>query len=137
MKLEYLDDITDNGKFPWADPDRLIRLYDFDQREAQQLIDILQSTLVNNKEALDFSNIGFIESINCKLRFEIAQTDSGIGILTLKNDFVCRLTTQAYRQMIGYMEAFSKGDGSLDGYNWLYDPPENKIDLLFSPGGTW
>lgn len=137
MKLEYLDDITDNGKYPWADPDKLIRLYDSDQKETQQLINLIRSTLINNKEPLDFSNVSFIKPINCNLIFEISQNDYGIDPPSLKNDFVCRLTIDTYRQMLGYMDAFSNEESSLDGYNWLYDPSENKIDLLFSPGGTW
>jgi hypothetical protein len=35
MKLEDLDDITDGGKYPEADPDKLIRLYSFEQEEVK------------------------------------------------------------------------------------------------------
>ena len=37
----------------------------------------------------------------------------------------------------GYMSAFIDQKSELNGYNWLYDPPLEKVDLLFSPGGTW
>jgi hypothetical protein len=137
MKLEYLDDITGNGKYPRADPDKLIRLYDFDQKETRQLIDIIQSDLISGKGPLDLSVISFIKSINCNLRFEIAEMDYGIDLPIFRNDFVCKLTIQTYKNMVGYMNAFSEQESSLDGYNWLYDPPGDKIDLLFSPGGTW
>lgn len=137
MKLEYLDDISDNGKYPWADPDNLIRLYDFDQEEAFQLIKIIQSKLITGNESLDLSTVNFIKPINCSLKFEITEVDYGISVPSVNNHFVCRLTVQSYKNMISYMEAFSKQENSLDGYNWLYDPSEDKIDLLFSPGGTW
>lgn len=137
MKLEYLDDITDNGKYPYADPDKLIRLFDFDQEGTRQLINIIQSDLITRSGSLDLSTVNFIKPVNCNLKFEIVEIDYGIGIPSLKHDFVCKLTIQTYKKMIGYMEAFSKQESSLDGYNWLYDPQQNKIDLLFSPGGTW
>jgi len=41
MKLEYLDNITDNGRYSRADPDKLIRLYDFAKKETQQLINLI------------------------------------------------------------------------------------------------
>lgn len=137
MKLDYLDDITANGKYPWADPDKLIRLYDFDQEETRQLIKVIQSRLIDLKQSLDLSSVNFIKLINCRLKFEITEIDHGISIPSFNNDFVCKLTVLSYKNMIGYMEAFSRQESSLDEYNWLYDPQENKIDLLFSPGGTW
>ena len=44
MKLDFLDDLTDNGKFPWADPGKLLRLYDFDYIEAKQLSKVVKIT---------------------------------------------------------------------------------------------
>ena len=136
MKLEFLDDITDNGKYPYADPDKLIRLYDFNQSETQQLIDIIQSRIITNNESLDLSTLDFIQTENCNLRFEIGSVDIGIKP-SINNKFVCNLTVESYKTMVDYMKVFANKENSLGGYNWLYDPSENKIDLLFSPGGTW
>lgn len=137
MKLEYLDDISDNGKYPWADPDKLIRLYDFEQTEATQLSDIIRSHLIDDQKPLDLSTIDFITPMNCKLTLEVSEEDHGIDMPEIKNDFVCKLTTKTYIEMLGYMAAFTKNENDLSGYNWLYDPKMNKIDLLFSPGGSW
>ena len=112
----------------------MIRLCDFEQAEVRQLIDIIQSDLISGQEPLDLSAVDFITPINCSLKFEISEMDHGISIPSGNNDFVCRLTDQSYKKMIGYIEEFSKPENSLDGYNWLYDPQEDKIDLLFSPG---
>jgi hypothetical protein len=122
MKLEYLEDLTDNGKYPWADPQQLIRLYDFDNLEAQSLI--------------DFSTIPFVNLMNCQLRLEPSVTD--IGITKIDNrEFVCKLRIEAYKLMIDYIQALINEDGSVSGYNWLYDPGPHDIDLLISKGGTW
>jgi hypothetical protein len=136
MKLEFLDDITDNGKYPWADPNKLIRLYDFDQSETKRLIDIIQTRIIANKESVELSKIDFIQPLNCNLRFDLASIDDGIDP-SPDNNFVCLFTLKGYQNMIGYMSAFVGEKNDLAGYNWLYDPPINKIDLLFSPGGTW
>ena len=37
--------------------------------------------------------------------------------------------------MIGYIKVFA--DKGVNGFNWLYDPPDKKIDLLFSQSGKW
>ena len=137
MKLEYLDDLTDNGKYPSANPNKLIRLYDFNKTEAKQLIDMIHSNLIIGQVPFNLSAVDFIKSINCSLKFQIDDKDYGIEIPSSGNNFICRLTVQTFKEMIGYMEVFARETNSLDGYNWLYDPPDNKIDLLFSPGGSW
>jgi hypothetical protein len=35
--------------------------------------------------------------------------------------------------IIGYFTE----EKDVNGYNWLYDPKADKIDLLFSPDGSW
>jgi hypothetical protein len=137
MKLEYLDDITDNGKYPWADPAQLIRLYDFDKEEAKQFVDIFHAHIVIDQAPLDLSTVAFITSQNCRLKFELDVVDHGIEIPSPGNAFVCRLTLHSYKAMIGYMEVFAGDETDLKGYHWLYEPEANKIDLLFSPVGHW
>jgi hypothetical protein len=136
MKLEFLDDITDNGKYPYADPDKLIRIYSFDQSEAEKLINVIQFWILNKGESIDISALPFVESINCSLLFEVSPKDFGIDFVS-DFRFVCRLSHDGYKRMIGYMNAFCDQKSEMSGYNWLYDPPFKKVDLLFSPGGTW
>jgi hypothetical protein len=136
MKLEFLNDITDNGKYPWADPDKLIRLYDFDQLEAKLLIDVIQTRIIKDQESVELSTLDFIQPVNCNLRFELALNDVGIDDAS-DNKFVGMFSSEGYESMLNYMSAFVGEENNLAGYNWLYDPPIDKIDLLFSPGGTW
>jgi len=137
MKLEFLDDITDGGRYPLADPKKLIRLFSFDHEEAEKLRNVIQFWIVNKGESLEISALGWVKSINCNLTFEISSEDSGIEFSST-NNFVCRLAIERYREMIQIISKFCVQENDLAGYNWLYDPAEeNKIDLLFSPGGTW
>ena len=136
MKLEFLDDISDNGKYPWADPDKLIRLYDFGHSEANRLIEIIQTRIIGNRTPVDLSKIDFIQPLNCNLRFELSPINHGIDP-DPDHNFTAYFTVEGYQTMICYMSAFIGEEHDLAGYNWLYDPSINKIDLLFSPGGTW
>ncbi len=136
MKLEFLDDITDNEKYPYADPDNLIRLYSFDQIEASRLRDAIQSQLINKNESLELSTLDFIQQENCTLRFEISIQQNGIEP-SIDSNFVCRLPIGNYKEMIAIIESFTNDENEISGYNWLYDPTEGKSDRLFSPGGTW
>ena len=136
MKLEYLDDITDGGKYPYADPDKLIRLYDFNKSEAKELMGVIQSQILNQNRELKLTNLEFIQPINCSLTFEIAP--SKIGILPSNdNQYVCKLTIEGYKEMAEYISTFTDESKELSGYNWLYDPSGNCIDLLFSVDGSW
>ncbi len=136
MKLEYLDDITGGGKYPDADPNKLIRLFSFDHEEVEKLINVIQFWLISKGETVDVSSLPFVQPINCRLLFEISSTDLGIDPSS-ENRFVCQLSIEGYRRMIGYLSAFSDRKSEMNGFNWLYDPPIEKLDLLFSPGGTW
>jgi hypothetical protein len=78
MKLEYIDDITDGGKYPDADPDKLIRLYSFDREEVEKLVNIIQYWIIKMKESVDVSALAFVQPLNCSLQFEISRTDIGI-----------------------------------------------------------
>ncbi|MBO9634097.1 MAG: hypothetical protein J7578_13360 [Chitinophagaceae bacterium] len=136
MKLEYLEDLSDAGKYPWADPQHLIRLYCFDRSEAQFLIDLINLHIITNQNAIDFSIIPFLKLLNCQLRFELSGTDTGIQE-TDNRMFVCKLRIETYKIMTGYIQALINEDGSVSGYNWLYDPGPDAIDLLMSTGGSW
>ena len=45
MKPDYLDDVTNGGKYLPADPDKLLRLYDFDYYELKKLQHAIQENL--------------------------------------------------------------------------------------------
>ena len=132
MKLEFLDDLTDNGRYPHADPKMLIRIFDFDDSEARLFKDAINSEIISKRHELELTDLDFINPLNCTLKFEISDDDYGIKITTDKIHFVCRLTLNTYINMIEIIELLK------DGYNWLYDPKEDdNIDLLISAGGSW
>ena len=133
MKLEFLDDISDGGKYPWADPNQLVRLYDFGHLQANKLKQEIKETIISQKKDLQLSTLDFIESVNCKLTLHIS--DKNIGIVqTDTNNFLCNLTISSYEEMLLLMNSFTEKD--VHGYQWLYDI-DTPIDFLFSPGGTW
>jgi len=136
MKVEFLDDITDNGRYPDADPDMLIRLYSFDQIEASKLRAAIQFQLVERNDVLDLSTLDFIQTENCTLRFEISKQKKGIEP-SFDRNFVCQMSIEDYENMISIIEPFANDENEMSGYSWLYDPAKGKINLLFSPGGTW
>ena len=136
MKLDFLDDLTDQGKYPDVDPDKVIRLYDFKPLEASQLKNVIESEIIGEKHEVDLSKINFVQSLNCSLKFKLSEEDIGIKLPTDKKNFICLLTLVRYQTMVKIIAEFTKPEGQ-DGYSWLYDPKESCVDLLFSPGGTW
>lgn len=126
MKLEYLDKINNSG-------DNIVRLYDFDCLQADELRKTIQKTVIENKTQLDVATVDFIKPINCGLTFRIADTDKGITTTDAKM-FYCDLTLEAYHKMTGLLEPFCHEQNN--GHQWLYDV-NTPTDLLFSPSGTW
>lgn len=133
MKVEYLNNISEGGKYRQVVSDNLIRLYDFEPEQARQLQDILRKTIIEERRSLDLSSLEFIRPVNCNLVFQIAHVDE--VITTTDNfNFVCSLAVEDYEQMIANIEPFCKP--GTDGYQWLHES-YGTIDLLLSPGGTW
>ena len=133
MKIEFLDDISGGGRFPHADPNQLVRLYDFDKFQATVLRDTIQKQILESKKAIDLTTLNFIQSVNCNLTLQISDIDKGITTL-VNNNFVCDLTINNYQEMILLIEPFCNIE--INGYQWLYDL-DTAIDFLFSPGGSW
>ena len=132
MKLEYLDDISDGGKYQHVVTDQLIRLYDFDTVQATLFQQAIKYKLIEKSEPLILNNLEFIEAINCTLTLKIAGEGKGIEKRS-NNNFVCLLTKDDYNEMVNLIEPYLT---RLSGYQWLYDK-DNGIDFLFSPGGSW
>lgn len=133
MKLEYLDDISEGGKYKQVVSENLIRLYHPEEGEAEQLIILIKRHLIDGNGALDLSTLNFIQSLNCRLTLEVSTESEGVIKITDDNTFVCRLTKPDHEDMIEMIELV--GDGG--GYNWLCETSEQNIDFLYSPGGTW
>jgi hypothetical protein len=134
MKLDYLNDVTDDGKYPSAEPAKLLRLYDFEISELLKLRQEIKRNFVEeNSNELTISNLDFIKAINCALTLHLANCDLGIKLSSKHNhEFVGSFSKETFVNMI------KKIDNLGDGYNWLYEPKENtEIDLLLSANGGW
>ena len=140
MKVEFLDDISDDGHYPLTDPNRLIRLYDFDLEEALKFRDAIQGKLIDGRKSLKLADEPYITQISCTLELRIAKSDAGITTSDFIN-FYCDLTSGGYKHMLWMMEPFcdpkNEDAYQFQSYQWLYDPAGDAIDLLFSPGGSW
>lgn len=132
MKLEYLDNISDNGKYKDVVSENLIRLYDFGQKETTQLVTLIYQRLILDKQSLDLTTADFIQPINCHVTLQLSSTDEGVIKTDKENIFICKLTEQTYITAIEYMKAAADS-----GYNWLCDTSSDDIDFLYSAGGTW
>ncbi|MBK7440439.1 MAG: hypothetical protein IPI65_02605 [Bacteroidetes bacterium] len=125
--------MSNAGQFTGVVTDQLVRLYDFDQIQADNFKKVIQQTIIDNSRQLDLKEIDFIEAINCNLTLRISEIDLGIN----SNDnstFFCDLTRNSYENMINLIEPFCKKDNN--SYQWLYDI-DTPIEFLFSPGGQW
>jgi hypothetical protein len=131
LKLEYLSNI--NPGYPEED---LIRLFDFDQKEAKGFQQLLKESILNRKEPLDLSTTDFITPVNCSLTFIISEKDTGIQKNNALN-FICELTENSYRKMVDLLQPFVENDSS--GFQWLYelDGDTTPTELLFSKNGKW
>jgi hypothetical protein len=131
MKLEFLDDISNGGQFRDVVADNLVRLYDFTQKETEDLTEMIYQNLIIERSVLDLSKVEFIQKINCRLVLQITSADKGILKTNDPDLFTCSLTEQSYRKLIEIMKAVA------DGYNWLCDRSDDDIDFLYSAGGVW
>lgn len=131
MRLEYLDDISDGGKYKDVLSENLVKLYDFEHTETIQLTELLYQQLIIARQSLKLATVNFIQSINCKLTLELSSEDKGILRTQNANEFVCKLTEPTWTKAIEYMKAVG------NGYNWLCDTSKDDIDFLYSSGGTW
>lgn len=137
MKLEYLDDITRGGAFPFADPDKLIRLYDFTVAEARALCLAINTKLIEGEQPLHLHELNFIEAINCTLTLAPSNSNRGIALPDDRRNFTCNLTRESYTTMANLVRHFAHAGHALSGYHWLYDPGPEQVALLLSADGSW
>ena len=132
MKLEYLDDISDGGKYKDVVSENLIRLYDFGQKETIQLVNLICQRLLVDKQSLDLTTAEFIRPINCRVILQLSSSDEGVIKTDEPSFFICKLTEQTYITAMECMRAAADS-----GYEWLCDTSSDDIDFLYSSGGTW
>jgi hypothetical protein len=87
MKLEYLNDLTDGGKYIAIPSENLIRLYDFESQEATLLQQAIKREIIENNKSLELANLNFIAPLNCALTLRI--NEKQLAITTDKFHFFC------------------------------------------------
>lgn len=138
MKLDFLDDLSDGGKYASDDvyANQIMRLYDFDKNEAVLLRSSIQSLILDGPGTLRVSKLPFVESTNCTLTLRVSEGNEGVKPEDNGN-FDCYLNLDGYRKMIDLMEPFCEEEPSgYQSYQWLYDL-DCDIDFLFSYDGSW
>ncbi len=126
MQLDYIDNINAYG-------DNMVRLYNFDRSEAGKFREAIQGAIIEKRQELDLSMLGFIKSRNCSLVLRLSGEDEGITSAD-GTHFTCDLTAGGYEEMISLLGPFCLKDTK--GHQYLYDL-DTSTDFLFSPGGTW
>ena len=125
MEVDYIENF--NGL-----DENLVRLYNFDKKEANKFRDLLEETVINKKQKLNLAEVDFIEPINCNLIFGLFKSDE--GILTKDNEtFFCILTLESFKNMVKLIEPFCVKDSRAHQYLYDVDTP---TDLLFCPSAT-
>jgi len=125
MEVDYIENY--NGL-----DENLVRLYNFDKKEAIKFKNLLEETVINKKQKLNLAEIDFIETKNCNLIFGLFKTDE--GILTKDDEnFFCILTLESFKNMIQLIEPFCKKETR--GHQYLYDV-DTPTDLLFCPSAS-
>ena len=125
MEIDYIENF--NGL-----DENLVRLYNFDQKEANKFRELLEETVINKKQKLNLAEVDFIEPRNCNLIFGLFKSDE--GILTKDNEtFFCILTLESFKNMVKLIEPFCVKESR--GHQYLYDV-DTPTDLLFCPSAT-
>ena len=125
MEIDYIENF--NGL-----DENLVRLYNFDQKEANKFRELLEETVINKKQKLNLAEVDFIEPRNCNLIFGLFKSDE--GILTKDNEtFFCILTLESFKNMVKLIEPFCVKESRAHQYLYDVDTP---TDLLFCPSAT-
>ncbi len=128
MKLEFLANV--NIHYP---DDSIIRLYDFDEKETLELMNIIHK-LIENKNEIVLDKAPFITSSTCGLILRLSNQDIGIKN-NYDNVYICQLKGETYLEMIELLKPFSQSNDNTM-YQWLYDI-NTPIDFLYSSSGEW
>jgi hypothetical protein len=105
MKIEFIDDISCSGQFPYADPNQLVRVYHFDCLQAGKLMHAIQEIIIETHKEICLTGLDFIQPVNCNLTLQVSGMYKGITTLNNK-DFVCTLTIEKYKEMVFLLEPF-------------------------------
>lgn len=125
MKLEFLPE----GSLDCP----LLRLYDFTQAEAGELLAAVRSLASGTTERVDIDRLPFVEPVaNCRLAFLCRSWDQAV-LRVASSSFECGLTSGTWDNVAGLIEPIAEGSG---GFQWLAGIP-GEAALLLSESGQW
>lgn len=125
MKLEYIAEGCVDCP--------LIRLYEFSRDQAAAFKSVLVR-LRNGEQQIQLHTEPFIETVeDCKLTLKNSTRD--LGIVLNGREFECSLTSEAWDDLVCWVEPFCNSDSG--SYQWLPTPGGREINLLFSRNGQW
>ncbi|HEX8880840.1 MAG TPA: hypothetical protein VF749_12455 [Candidatus Acidoferrum sp.] len=125
MKLEYLSD--GSPECP------LIRFYDFEQSEARQLLQLVQSIVTGECQDIALHNETWVEPVaGCRLNLRLGTRNRGVRQAQPLR-FECVLNPDGWSNLEGLLEPFSESD--MSDFQWLTH--DGKINLLISRNGQW
>ena len=125
MKLEYLPD---------GSPDcPLIRLFEFDQSEAQRLRQLVISLVAGDRQDVALQNEEWVKPVGeCCLNLRRGNRNQGVRqAQPLK--FNCVLTPDGWSNVEALLEPFCESNNR--GFQWLTH--DGRIALLISANGQW
>jgi hypothetical protein len=125
VKLEYLPD---------GSPDcPLIRLFEFDQLEAQRLRQLVISLVAGDRQDVALQNEEWVKPVGeCCLNLRRGNRNQGVRqAQALK--FNCVLTPDGWSNVEALLEPFC--ESNTPGFQWLTH--DGRIALLISANGQW
>lgn len=135
MKLEYLENISNDGKFKDVTSNNLVRLFDFSLTDLKKFRDLIGALCSSQKEVVDLHHEDFIIPLNCSLKLKVDLSNTGITRIG-KDPFECRMNHSTYVHMQAQLENMIATE--YEGFIWLDDlVEEGNIDFLLSHGGGW
>ncbi len=130
MKLEYLD-LGKSGASLNNMNKGLVRLFSYTNEERRNLENDIREVVIKRAESLQLHELSYIEALNCKVTFRLAEVDEGL-VLVSQNEFICSLTTAEFLNLV---ERITLCD---HGHTWLYGEGDEQLSFLLSPGlGGW
>ena len=81
MKLEFLGEISDNGKFRNVVSNNVVRLFDFDKEDLVSLYELVRKLISGQESEIKLDKEKFIDVVNCTLKFVDDDTNSGICVI--------------------------------------------------------
>jgi hypothetical protein len=129
MKIDY-PNIENPDGLPF------VRIYEFQRADAQKLKQTFEALASESLHHIKLQDVITVESVDgTELEFARAATDRGMKRTGAQHfDFV--MSSEGWRHVAGLTDVFCQ-QSYLQGFQWLGESSQTKIELLLSPSGDW